>query len=103
VIIEVHAEAGEEIEAAGRYLNRRSPGLGDRFLTALAECLDAIVQNPCRFAKLETLPGDHGYRRALVEAFRYAIILELLEETILVVSVTHTSREPNYWLDRRSR
>ena len=46
---------------------------------------------------------DHPFRRALVGVFRYAVIFEMLDDRILVVAVTHTSREPNYWLNRRPR
>lgn len=101
--IEIHEEAKEEIEAAARYLNRRSPGLGDRFLSELADRLEAVERNPFRFSKLETLPDDHSFRRALVGVFRYAVIFETLDARVVVFAVTHTSHEPNYWLDRRTR
>ena len=94
------AEAEAEIEVARCYLNRQSLDLGSRFLDDLAERLAAIAENPLRFPKLETLPEDQPYRRALLTVFRYAVVFEVLDDTIVVVAVAHTSRAPNYWLAR---
>jgi plasmid stabilization system protein ParE len=66
----------------------------------LSERLDAIALRPLSFAKLETLPGDQPYRRALLTTFRYAVIFEIIEDGIVVLAVVHASREPNYWLGR---
>jgi plasmid stabilization system protein ParE len=100
VILQILAEAEAEIEAARCHLNRQASGSGGRFLDDLAERLAAVAENPLRFPKLETLPDDQPYRRALLVVFRYAVVFEVLDTTILVVAVVHTSRAPNYWLDR---
>jgi hypothetical protein len=81
-------------------LTERSSRLGDRFVADLQETLDAVSERPERFSKLETLPDDSPYRRALLSVFRYAVVFEILTDEILVVAVAQTSREPNYWLDR---
>jgi len=101
VILEVLAEAEDEIEQARIYYNAQSPGLGGRFLADVNERLKAIDQSPLRFSKVETLSGDHTYRRARLRVFHYAVIFEIIDSTIVVVAVTHTSRKPNYWLDRQ--
>ena len=100
MILRVLAEAEVEIDAARQYLNTQLPGLGERFLDELTEAIDAIASRPLRFAKLETLPGDHPYRRALLATFRYAVVFEVLDNEIVVVAAAHTSRGPNYWLGR---
>jgi hypothetical protein len=81
-------------------LSDRSSRLGDRFIADLQETLDAVADRPERFSKLETLPGNSPYRRALLSIFRYAVVFEILTDEILVVAVAQTSREPNYRLDR---
>ena len=91
-----------EVDSAIRFLNEQSPGLGIRFLGDVAETFGAIVAEPLRFAKLETLPPDEPYRRALLKTFPYAVIFEVLVYDIHVVAVVHASREPNYWLGRSS-
>jgi plasmid stabilization system protein ParE len=90
-----------EIESAREYLTEQASGLGDRFIADLSETLDAVAERPTSFSKLETLPDESPYRRALLSVFRYAVVFEVLTGEVLVVAFAHTSREPNYWLDRR--
>ncbi len=94
-------EAEEEIEEARNYLNRQSRGLGRRFLDDLAARLAAIAADPLRYPKLETLPDDSPFRRALLHVFRYAVVYEIIDDLAIVVAVAHCSREPNYWIRRR--
>jgi plasmid stabilization system protein ParE len=96
------ADAEAEIESARCYLSSQSFGLGTRFLDELDRTLSNILEHPAGFPKLETVPQDEPYQRALLAHFRYAVIFELMEDEILVVAVAHTSRLPNYWLNRRS-
>ena len=100
-MLRILADAEAEIDSARQYLNERSPGFGGRFLDELAESFDAIASRPLSFAKLETLPPDQPYRRALLATFRYAVVFEVLESETIVVAVAHASREPNYWLGRQ--
>jgi plasmid stabilization system protein ParE len=102
MILRILAEAEAEIDAARRYLNEQSPGLGGRFLDDLTERLNAIAVDPHRFSKLETLPDKQPHRRAQLKVFRYIIVYEILSEEIVVVAVAHASQEPNYWLGRRA-
>ena len=95
------AEAEAEIESARRYLNRQARELGTRFLDDLDLTLLDILERPASFSKLETLPDDEPYQRALLRIFRYAVIFEIHADEILIVAVVHTSRRPNYWLNRR--
>jgi toxin ParE1/3/4 len=94
------AEAESEIDEARKYLNRQSPHLGDRFVNVLADQLDNIATHPHSFPKLETLPNDQPYRRALLLPFGYALIYEVAADEIVVTAVAHGSRRPNYWLGR---
>lgn len=100
MILRILAEAEAEIDAARRYLNEQSIGLGTRFLDEVSQALNAIAATPLAFGKLETLPDDQPFRRALLPTFRYAVVFEVLDTEIIVVAVPHTSREPNYWLPR---
>ena len=58
------------------------------------------MENPGSFPKLETLPDDEPYRRALLSTFRYVVIFEVVSDEILIVAVAHTNRRHNYWLKR---
>ncbi len=100
MILRILPEAEAEVEAARRYLNDQSASAGAALLVELERAFDTIVSRPLSFPKLETLPADQPYRRALLDKLRYAVVFEVLENEILVVAVTHCSREPNYWLQR---
>ena len=100
VKLRILAEAESEIEAAWECLISQAARLGARFLDDLEETLDAVTERPESFPRLETLPDDSPYRRALLSIFRYAVVFEIESGEIVVVAVAHTSREPNYWLDR---
>ena len=80
------AEAEAEIESARRYLNRQAQGLGTRFLDDLDQTLLDILDRPASFPKLETLPADEPYRRALLNTFRYAAIFEILADEVSIRS-----------------
>ncbi|MGQ0634995.1 MAG: type II toxin-antitoxin system RelE/ParE family toxin [Planctomycetaceae bacterium] len=94
------AEAEAEAEAARQYLNARSLRVGSRFIIELRKTLEAIAATPTSFPRLETLPDDAPYQRALLAKFRYAVIFETISDEVVVVAVAHTSRAPDYWLGR---
>jgi len=98
--LRVLKEAELEIESARVWLNRRASDLGSRFLEDLSATFAAIQDRPQSFSRLETMPDNWPYRRALLRTFRYAVIFEELDDEILIVAVAHAGREPNYWLDR---
>jgi len=98
--IRIHVDAEAEIESARRYFNSQAFALGDRFLDDLAQTLERVEAAPESFPKIETLPDTEPYLRALLKVFRYAVIFEVLDDEILIVAVAHTSRLPNYWLNR---
>jgi len=89
------------MESARQYLDARQPGLGDRFLRHLSSKLAVVSDRPLSFPKLETLPDEQPYRRALLHAFRYAVVFEIMDDEIVVIALVHCSRAPNYWLGRR--
>jgi hypothetical protein len=101
VNLRILAAAETETVQARDCLEGKVTGLTSRFLDDLAETFSAIGEQQLRFQRLETLPADQPYRRALLAVFPSAVVFEILTDGIVVVAVCHTSREPNYWLARR--
>ncbi|MDX2073561.1 MAG: type II toxin-antitoxin system RelE/ParE family toxin [Alphaproteobacteria bacterium] len=99
-MIRIVADATAEIESARHYLNRHSRLLGHRFLEDLEFTLSAIAEMPLAYPAIEIFESYVPFRRALLRTFRYAVIFEVLADEILVVAVAHTSRAPDYWLER---
>jgi hypothetical protein len=60
------AEAQAEINEAREYLNGQVPELGERFLDDLELTFREIRLLPRRFPKVETLPSDEPYQRAIL-------------------------------------
>lgn len=96
-------EAEEEVDQIFNYLENQLPGLGQRFINDLDQMIRAIGRNPLRFGRVETLPDDIPCRRALLRKFRYVVIFEVVQSEVAILAVKHGSREPNYWLGRRTR
>ena len=90
----------DEVERTVEYLEHRQMGLGSTFSVILREAIARIIQRPDSFSLLETVPVDMGYRRLIMPMFRYLVIYKQTTDHIVIVAVSHPSREPNYWLGR---
>lgn len=90
-----HAEAEGEFDAAARFYNSRSPGLGTVFLDAVEKSVALIREYP----ELGS-PIGHRVRRVLVSGFPYAVIYRVDRQTLFVVAVAHLRRHPGYWINR---
>ncbi len=88
------------VEASANYAMARDwyedrAGLGSAFEQCIEDKLLSIRENP------ELYPIVHGsLREALVRRFPYAIYFAVEEDTILVVAVFHSSRDPSAWQSR---
>jgi plasmid stabilization system protein ParE len=91
----------EFIEAAARY-NVERPGLGDEFLDALSSARTQIADRPRLFPKHDLATRRREFRYALIDRFPYSIIYLVKKGEIVIFAVAHTSREPGYWMRRRS-
>jgi toxin ParE1/3/4 len=101
VRLRILVEAEEEAQQAARWYEERQGGLGQDFLNALSGALQAIEQEPQRFAPVETIRSRREVRQYLLERFSYAVIYEVRVEEVLVLAVAHVRRRPNYWKRRR--
>ena len=92
---EFHAEAEAEASEAMVWYETQQPGLGRRFRDAIEDAVLRIAASPEQFPLLES-----DVRRCLVKGFPYGIIYQAQEAHILVLSVMHLHRHPDYWQDR---
>jgi hypothetical protein len=49
---------------------------------------------------LAALEIEPEIRRSLLARFPYTIVYGIDAQTIIVIAVAHTHREPRYWIDR---
>lgn len=92
---EFHPEALEEYEEAALYYTERDPGLGLRFIEAVEEAIQRILEAPTRWRVI-----DEDVRRCLTRVFPYGVLYTAEPEFVLIVAVMHCSREPGYWKQR---
>ena len=88
-------EALNDATRAYHWYEERAPGLGDRFLGHLEECIERIRTNP----ELHELVCAN-YRRAIVRRFPYVVFYEYEADTVTVYSVFHSAQDPEKWRRR---
>src|SRR3989304_6341294 len=92
---EFHPEALAEYEAAALYYAERDPPVGRRFVAAVEDAIDRILDFPTRWR----VP-DEDARRCLTGGFPYGVLYTIEPDFVLIVAVMHCSREPGYWKRR---
>jgi plasmid stabilization system protein ParE len=90
-----HKEALAEYEEAAIYYASVDPQLALRFIDAIEQAINLVVETPLRWLDL-----DDGIRRCLTRVFPYAILYSIEADYVLIVAVMHCSREPGYWKRR---
>lgn len=93
LILRVEAEA--ELQDGYDWYEERAPGIGSRFLDQVQRLLDEIQAVPSRYPLVR-----RDVRMALVRRFPYAIFYRVVNDSIVVYSVFHTSRNPDIWQER---
>lgn len=88
----VRPRAENDIQAAFEWYESQRSGLGDQFLVAVRERLEAIRNFP------EASPVVYrSIRRAVVSRFPYLIFYIVRPERIAVIAVLHHARNPASW------
>jgi toxin ParE1/3/4 len=88
-------QAWLELEAADDWYLQRSPEASVRFLAAVYDALETIVESPQRWPKYV-----HGTRRFILYSFPFSIIYLDEPAVVSIVAVAHSRRRPGYWRDR---
>ncbi len=86
IIIE---QAFVELQDSCEFYNSKIRGLGDEFNNEVFELLDRIQDNPLLFpVKFEQI------HEAVLYRFPFVVTYEIIEKTIVVLSVFHTKQNP---------
>ena len=94
--IEFLDEAQYELDEAIEYYNNEAEGLGDDFLQEIINSSDRIAGYPKAWH-----PLSQNTRRCQTRRFPYGLIYTILENTILIISVSNLHRKPNHWQNRK--
>lgn len=85
--IEFLEEAQFELDESIEYYNREEEGLNS---------LDRIARFPEAWH-----PLSQNTRRCQTRRFPYGIIYTVIDELVLVISISHLHRKPNHWKNRK--
>ena len=87
------AAAELELQEAYKWYEEREAGLGNEFIRCVDGCVQLMIRHP------EMFPVTHrDIRHAIVRRFPYSIYYVRENETIVVLSVFHASRQPKRWM-----
>lgn len=90
-----HRLAARELIASAEFYDRRRPGLGEAFLTAVEALVRVIGSGP------ETgHPERHDLRSHRLKRFPFRLFYAVQLDRIWIVAVAHLSRRPGYWSRR---
>ncbi len=84
-----------DVEAAFDWYEAEEPGLGFHFLEQLRATYQRIRDHPLGYQDLRS-----GVRRALLRKFPYAVFFSVEANTIVIIAVLHTARDPAEWQRR---
>jgi toxin ParE1/3/4 len=93
--IEAESAVDADVEAAFDWFEGEEPGLGFQFLEELRAAYQRILDHPFGYQDQRS-----GIRRALTRRFPYAVYFSIEGETIVIVAVLRTARDPAKWQRR---
>ena len=85
----------EDIDSAYAWYEDQQTGLGETFLSAVAEVVGKIEEHPRRFGRVR---GE--VRAGLVQRFPYVVYFRPEESRTVVIAVLHGRRDPQVWMKR---
>ena len=91
-----HPEALAEYSEAVQYYAEQRSEVAQMFINAIEDAVYRIRESPTRWAIV-----DEDIRRCLTRKFPYSILYTIEQDYILILAVTHCSREPGYWKSRK--
>lgn len=92
----VSDEALEEYLAIVAFLEGQSAGLAERFNVVFQEAVEMLLVFPDGGRDL----GRFDTRRLNLRGFSYHLIYRVEGNMLVIYSVPHHKRSPNYWLSR---
>lgn len=84
-----------DADDAKRWYDHCDEGLGSEFLRSVDECLGRIRRDPGRYRLFKP-----PYRKTLLRRFPYQVVYEERGESIWVLAVFHSSRDPKQLANR---
>jgi plasmid stabilization system protein ParE len=91
----IRPEAETELAEAFDWYERRVPGLGVNFLTAVDVAVESILTNPFQYPLIY-----RSVHRALMRRFPYQVLFLVEQDLVIIIGVFHGARDPKRWQER---
>ncbi|HEY2414347.1 MAG TPA: type II toxin-antitoxin system RelE/ParE family toxin [Pirellulaceae bacterium] len=84
-----------EFDQAVDWFRTKRPWLVDRFLDDIRAAFDQISRTPQKLPRVEVKVGNtkREWRRRLLKRFSYIVVFFISNDTVVVCTVSHTSRD----------
>lgn len=92
--IKLSNEAEVDFDKSYEFYYEESPKVADAYFKSINLAFDYIKQNPTSFPMVHK-----DIRKYVVQKFPFVIYYRLLESTVQVIAIFHTSRRPEIWND----
>lgn len=93
--VQLRPEAKANVAKVSKWYEKRSTGLGARFLDAVGAALTKVEKNPLRHPRVYK-----DVRRAPTPRFPYGIFCIYDNQIVSVLRVLHQARDPALWQRR---
>ena len=93
--INVRLAAQRDLEEAARWYEAQRPGLGDEFLDEFLSVASRISDAPAAYPEV-----GRAARRAMLRRFPFGVFYRIGDDSVAVVAVMHSSRNPRRWMER---
>jgi toxin ParE1/3/4 len=92
-----HDSAKADIACIYGWYEAHQAGLGERFLANVDAVVEVLKRFPTAYRAIR-----HG-RRATLKSFPYSVLYIIDGDSVVVLAVIHSHRNPKEWLKRISR
>jgi len=93
--LEISDEAENDFDNSYEYYYEDSPNVADAFFQRINFSLEIIKKSPLSFQEIhKTL------RKFTVMKFPFVIYYQVVDYTIQIIAIFHTSRNPKIWTER---
>jgi plasmid stabilization system protein ParE len=100
MILRVLDEADADAVAAANWYEQQRSGLGHDFCDEVERAFARIQSDPSRYARVEFADVEGDVRRLLLRRFPYLVVYQIFENQVLVLAISHASRDQDYWKGR---
>jgi plasmid stabilization system protein ParE len=93
--IQISEEAENDFDNSYEYYYDDSPNVADAFFQIINDSLEIIKKSPLSFQRIHK-----SLRNFTVKKFPFVIYYQVVDYTIQVIAIFHTSRNPKIWTER---